>query len=83
MGLFLSALKCGFWGAWLGGRVVDANGNYNGVWYIGIVLVLAAEPMRCDKRPAWRTASPCWGIMHSFTPCDARHGHIHQSSSVY
>jgi MFS family permease len=32
----------GFLGAWLGGRVFEATGNYNWVWYIDIVLAVGA-----------------------------------------
>jgi predicted MFS family arabinose efflux permease len=32
----------GFLGAWLGGRVFEATGSYNWVWYIDIALALAA-----------------------------------------
>ena len=32
----------GFLGAWLGGKVFEASGNYNWVWYIDIVLAIGA-----------------------------------------
>lgn len=32
----------GFLGAWLGGRVFEATGNYDWVWYIDIVLAVGA-----------------------------------------
>ena len=32
----------GFLGAWLGGKVFEATGNYNWVWYIDIVLAIGA-----------------------------------------
>lgn len=32
----------GFLGAWLGGKVVDATGNYDWMWYVDILLALGA-----------------------------------------
>jgi predicted MFS family arabinose efflux permease len=32
----------GFLGAWLGGKVFEATGNYDWIWYIDIVLALGA-----------------------------------------
>jgi predicted MFS family arabinose efflux permease len=32
----------GFLGAWLGGRVLEATGSYNMVWYVDIVLAVGA-----------------------------------------
>jgi predicted MFS family arabinose efflux permease len=32
----------GFLGAWLGGKVFEATGNYNWIWYIDIVLAIGA-----------------------------------------
>ena len=32
----------GFLGAWMGGKVFEATGNYNWVWYIDIVLAVGA-----------------------------------------
>jgi hypothetical protein len=32
----------GFFGAWLGGWVFEATGNYNWIWYADIVLALGA-----------------------------------------
>lgn len=32
----------GFLGAWLGGRVFEATGNYNWIWYIDILLAVGA-----------------------------------------
>ncbi len=47
----------GFLGAWLGGRVFEATGNYDWVWYIDIVLAVGAAlvhlPIR-EARPAPR-----------------------------
>lgn len=46
----------GFLGAWLGGRVFEATGNYNWVWYIDIVLAVGAAlihlPIREARVPA-------------------------------
>jgi len=47
----------GFLGAWLGGRVFDATGSYDWVWYVDIVLAIGAAlihlPIR-EARPAPR-----------------------------
>ena len=47
----------GFFGAWLGGRVFDATGSYDWVWYVDIVLAVGAAlvhlPIR-ETRPAPR-----------------------------
>jgi predicted MFS family arabinose efflux permease len=49
----------GFLGAWLGGRLFEATGSYDAVWYIDIALALGAAllhlPIR-EARPV-RTAS--------------------------
>jgi predicted MFS family arabinose efflux permease len=46
----------GFLGAWLGGRVFEATGNYDWVWYIDIVLAIGAAlihlPIREARLPA-------------------------------
>ncbi len=46
----------GFLGAWLGGRVFEATGAYNWVWYIDIVLAIGAAlvhlPIREARLPA-------------------------------
>ena len=51
----------GFLGAWLGGKVFEATGNYNWVWYIDIVLAVGAAlihlPIREAHLPA-HAASP-------------------------
>ncbi len=41
-----------FLGAWLGGRVFEATGNYNWVWYIDIVLAVAAALIHLPIREA-------------------------------
>jgi predicted MFS family arabinose efflux permease len=51
----------GFLGAWLGGRVFEANGNYNWIWYADIVLALGAAlihlPIREARLPARKAAT--------------------------
>jgi len=42
----------GFLGAWLGGRVFEATGNYNWVWYIDIVLAIGAALIHMPIREA-------------------------------
>jgi MFS family permease len=50
----------GFLGAWLGGKVFEANGNYNWVWYIDIVLAVGAAlihlPIKEAPLPARKPA---------------------------
>jgi len=58
--VMLSHQVGGFLGAWLGGQVFEATGNYDWVWYIDIVLAVAAslvhlpirEPLVARLRPA-------------------------------
>jgi MFS family permease len=49
----------GFLGAWLGGRVFEATGSYNWIWYVDIVLAIGAAlihlPIR-EEPMAQRTA---------------------------
>jgi predicted MFS family arabinose efflux permease len=40
--VMLSHQVGGFLGAWLGGRIYEATGSYNWVWYIDIVLAVGA-----------------------------------------
>jgi predicted MFS family arabinose efflux permease len=49
----------GFVGAWLGGRMFEATGSYDAVWYIDIVLALGAAMLHLPIReaPLLRTAS--------------------------
>jgi len=51
----------GFLGAWLGGRVFEATGSYDWVWYIDIVLAAAAAlvhlPIREARLPARTVAA--------------------------
>ncbi|MEJ7928734.1 MFS transporter [Ramlibacter sp. AN1015] len=42
----------GFFGAWLGGRVFDATGSYDWVWYIDIVLAVGAALVHLPIREA-------------------------------
>lgn len=42
----------GFLGAWLGGRVFDTTGNYDWVWYIDILLAVAAALIHLPIREA-------------------------------
>ena len=42
----------GFLGAWLGGKVFEATGNYDWVWYIDIVLALGAALVHLPIREA-------------------------------
>jgi predicted MFS family arabinose efflux permease len=51
----------GFFGAWLGGRVFEATGSYNLVWYIDIALAVGAAlvhlPIREKKLVPVATAA--------------------------
>ena len=51
----------GFLGAWLGGRVLEASGNYNGVWYIDIVLAIGAALLHLPIREARLACTPVSG----------------------
>ena len=57
--VFLSHQLGSFLGAWLGGKLYDATGSYDGVWWIavalGILAALANLPVR--ETPITRTAA--------------------------
>ncbi len=42
----------GFLGAWLGGKVFEATGNYDWIWYIDIVLAIGAALIHLPIREA-------------------------------
>jgi predicted MFS family arabinose efflux permease len=42
----------GFLGAWLGGKVFEATGNYDWVWYIDVVLAIGAALIHLPIREA-------------------------------
>jgi predicted MFS family arabinose efflux permease len=48
----------GFLGAWLGGRIFDATGSYDWVWYIDIMLAFAAALIHLPIREARVVRSP-------------------------
>jgi len=50
--VMLSHQVGGFLGAWLGGRIFDATGSYNWVWYIDIMLACAAALIHLPIREA-------------------------------
>ena len=54
--VFLSHQLGSFLGVWLGGRLFDATGSYDGVWWAGVVLGLAAALIHLpiDERPIVR-----------------------------
>ena len=58
--VFLSHQLGSFLGVWLGGRLHDATGSYDGIWWAGVALGLAAALIHLpiDERPIVRTASP-------------------------
>jgi MFS family permease len=48
----------GFLGAWLGGKVFEATGAYDWVWYIDIVLAVGAALINLPIREPARMAAP-------------------------
>ena len=58
--VFLSHQLGSFLGVWLGGRLYDATGSYDGIWWAGVVLGLLAALIHLpiDERPIVRDASP-------------------------
>ena len=54
--VFLSHQLGSFLGVWLGGRLYDATGSYDGIWWAGVVLGLAAALIHLpiDDRPIAR-----------------------------
>jgi predicted MFS family arabinose efflux permease len=42
----------GFLGAWLGGRVYEASGSYDAMWYVDIASALAAALIHMPIREA-------------------------------
>ena len=54
--VFLSHQLGSFLGIWLGGRLHDATGSYDGVWWAGVVLGVAAALIHLpiDERPIER-----------------------------
>ena len=48
----------GFLGAWLGGRVFEANGNYDLVWYLDILLAAGAALLHLPIREPARLGAP-------------------------
>ncbi|MEP4704901.1 MAG: MFS transporter, partial [Hyphomicrobiales bacterium] len=57
--VFFSHQLGSFTGIWLGGKVFDLTGSYNGIWYIGIALGLIAAflhwPIREERAPQLET----------------------------
>ena len=60
--VFLSHQLGSFLGVWLGGRLFDATGSYDAIWWAGVVLGLAAALVHLpiDDRPVerYRAAAP-------------------------
>ena len=54
--VFFSHQLGSFLGVWLGGRLFDATGSYDGVWWAGVALGLAAALIHLpiDERPLAR-----------------------------
>jgi predicted MFS family arabinose efflux permease len=52
--VFLSHQLGSFSGVWLGGYLYEHYGNYDGIWYLGIVLGLVAAALHwpIQERPA-------------------------------
>ena len=58
--VFLSHQLGSFLGVWLGGRLYDATGSYDGMWWAGVVLGVAAALIHLpiDEKPLARLSSP-------------------------
>ncbi len=58
--VFLSHQLGSFLGVWLGGRLHDATGSYDAIWWAGVVLGLAAALIHLpiDDRPIARACPP-------------------------
>ena len=58
--VFLSHQVGSFLGVWLGGRLYDATGSYDGIWWAGVVLGIAAALIHLpiDDRPIVRYRPP-------------------------
>ncbi|MGB5705262.1 MAG: MFS transporter [Arenicellales bacterium] len=57
--VFLSHQLGSFLGVWLGGRIHDQTGSYDGMWYAGIVLgiVAALVHLPIDEKPLTRLST--------------------------
>ncbi len=58
--VFLSHQLGSFLGVWLGGRIYDQTGSYDGMWYAGIVLgfVAAIIHLPINEKPLTRLTTP-------------------------
>ncbi len=58
--VFLSHQFGSFLGVWLGGRLYDATGSYDGMWWAGVVLGVLAAIIHwpIDERPLVRRSIP-------------------------
>ena len=58
--VFLSHQVGSFLGVWLGGRLYDATGSYDGIWWAGVALGLVAALVHLpiDERPIVRDEWP-------------------------
>lgn len=56
--VMLSHQVGGFLGAWLGGRIFEATGSYDGVWYIDVVLAAGAALVHLPIREAPLARAP-------------------------
>ncbi len=56
--VMLSHQVGGFLGAWLGGRIFDATGSYDWVWYVDIMLAFAAALIHLPIREARVVRAP-------------------------
>ncbi len=59
-GVFLSHQLGSFLGAWLGGRVYDATGSYDAIWWASVALGIAAAILHAPiaDRPLVRAPAP-------------------------
>lgn len=58
--VFFSHQVGAFLGVWLGGRLYDATGSYDGVWILGILLGIFAGLVHLPivEKPVKRLAAP-------------------------
>ena len=58
--VFLSHQLGAFLGVWLGGRVFDATGSYNAVWWVAIALGIASALIHLpiNEKPVARLVTP-------------------------
>ena len=54
--VFLSHQVGAFFGAWWAGRLFDATGSYDAIWWTSVALLAAALSAATREQRAWRPA---------------------------